>query len=178
MSGRYGHVPRTESPYEVLGLSRHGALKYTDQDIAKAYRKASLNAHPDKPNGSIQKFDRITSAYELVKTAELRQKFHQYGSRLVPGAGEALGEAVDKLGPLVLGMAGGVLEAVSFWRFPVTNVLVAVPIVFVGLGPSISTRAPVTEILRTGTSGLVLGAGLGSIACGMVWSFSRLFQRR
>ena len=174
MSGKYGYVPRTESPYEVLGLDRHGT--YNDIEIAKAYRKASLKAHPDKPGGSKKAFDRITASYNMVRTAEHRLRHKKFGQRLQPGAGEALGETIDKLRPLILGMAGGVIYSVSFWKSVPLNVQLIIPIFFVGGGPAVSTRAPVLEALQSSAGGLLVGGGIGSVIYGIAWSATRLFQ--
>lgn len=172
MSGRYGHVPRTENPFVVLGLERHG--KYSDTDVAKAYRRASLRAHPDKPSGSKQAFDRITASYELIRNEERRARFAEFGSRLAPGAGEALGETMDKMVPLVFGLVGGVLWAASYWKSGPLNLQVLIPIIFVGSAPAVSTRSPVLEVLWTSTSGLLVGGGVGSLLYGLAWSFARL----
>ena len=163
--GQYGYVPRTENPYQVLGLDRHGT--YSDNDVAKAYRKVSLKAHPDKPGGSTLKFRRITASYNLIKTQELRDKYKEFGQRLQPGAGEALGETVDQLGPLMLGMAGGFLTSFCYFFEAHINFQIVLPILCVGGGPAITTKAPVMDVLRTSASGLLLGGGIGSAFYGI-----------
>ena len=166
-NGPYGYVPRTENPYQVLGLDRHHSRHYDDRDVAKAYRKISLQHHPDKPNGSPEQFRRITASYNLIRTQELRDKYQAFGQRLEPGAGEALGETVDKLGPLMLGLAGGILSSWSYFWDAHINIQIVLPILCVGGGPAVSTKAPVLEVLRTSASGWILGGGLGSLLYGM-----------
>lgn len=38
----------------------------TEAEIKKAYHKAALKVHPDKPGGSFEAFDALTKAYELL----------------------------------------------------------------------------------------------------------------
>lgn len=55
----------SENHYSVLGLN-FGA---SDQDIKKAYRKLSMELHPDRNKGNIQnseKYKKITSAYNVL----------------------------------------------------------------------------------------------------------------
>mmetsp|Transcript_18548 Transcript_18548/g.28632 ORF Transcript_18548/g.28632 Transcript_18548/m.28632 type:complete len:163 (-) Transcript_18548:142-630(-) len=112
--GRFGYVPRTEPPHAVLGIPPPDEWEsLTDNDVASAYRRASLKAHPDKPGGNKEKFDRIKKAYELVKTKERRESFVRYGSRLQPGPGDNMGETVDQILPLVIGMLAGVYIVIS-----------------------------------------------------------------
>lgn len=167
-NGQYGYIPRTENPYQVLGLDRHQASTYDDREVAKAYRRISLQHHPDKPGGSVEQFRRITASYNLIQTKELRDKYREFGQRLQPGAGEALGETVDKLGPLMLGLAGGILSSWSYYLGAHINLQIVVPILTVGGGPAMSTKAPVMEVLWTSASAWLLGGGLGSVLYGMV----------
>jgi len=56
--------------YKVLGVS-HDAVQKT---IKKAYRKATLKAHPDK-GGSEAKMAAVNEAYEVLSSPELRARF-------------------------------------------------------------------------------------------------------
>ena len=51
MSGSY-NADAPEDPYEVLGLHFDGINHVSQEDIMKAYRKLSLQLHPDKARDS------------------------------------------------------------------------------------------------------------------------------
>ncbi|KAI0051477.1 TPR-like protein [Auriscalpium vulgare] len=61
---------RQKDYYKVLGVSRDADAK----TIKKAYRKATLKAHPDK-GGSETKMATVNEAYEVLSNPELRQRF-------------------------------------------------------------------------------------------------------
>ena len=48
--------------YKILGVSD----KSTKDEIKKAYRKLSLQYHPDRPNGNSDKFKQVNEAYETL----------------------------------------------------------------------------------------------------------------
>ncbi|CAK4673351.1 unnamed protein product [Aphanomyces euteiches] len=57
--------------YEVLGLE----MDASESDIKKAYRKLSLQYHPDKNKGNADaeaKFQKISRAYEILSSPELK----------------------------------------------------------------------------------------------------------
>ena len=66
----------TDEYYQLLGFD-HENIKLEGtpdvKDIQKAYRKACLRYHPDKPTGSLSQFEKIQEAYEVlmsIKEAE------------------------------------------------------------------------------------------------------------
>ena len=61
---------RNKDYYKVLGVSRDA----DEKTIKKAYRKATLKAHPDK-GGSEAKMAAVNEAYEVLSDPELRQRF-------------------------------------------------------------------------------------------------------
>ena len=64
--------------YEVLGIDR-GA---DDASIKSAYRKKAMQYHPDRNPGdkaAEDKFKEATEAYEVLKDAQKRQMYDQYG---------------------------------------------------------------------------------------------------
>ena len=174
-TGRYGYVPRTESPYEVLGLTNpSSSVSYNDADVARAYRRASLQAHPDKPNGSKDKFERIQSSYYLIKTQRERDLFEKYGARMAPGPGHLLGNAVDKFLPLVLGLVGGLALAGAVVSEMSVNSVAMIGILTLGSGTTLSYKAPLGEVLTAGVGGMLIGSGIGGCMYGIIWSFSRI----
>jgi DnaJ family protein C protein 3 len=61
--------------YKILGVSRDA----TDREIKKAYRKLATKFHPDKYQGDKaegeKKMAEINQAYEVLSSADLRQRF-------------------------------------------------------------------------------------------------------
>lgn len=72
--------------YEVLGVSK-GA---SEAEIKKAYRKLALQYHPDKnpdDKAAEEKFKEAAEAYEVLSSAEKRQRYDQFGHAGVGGSG-------------------------------------------------------------------------------------------
>ena len=70
--------------YEVLGVER-GA---SEDDIRKAYRKIAFQNHPDRNPGdkaAEQRFKDATAAYEVLRDAEKRGRYDQFGHAGVSG---------------------------------------------------------------------------------------------
>jgi DnaJ homolog subfamily B member 4 len=65
------------NPYEVLGVSREAG----DDEIKKAYRKMSLQYHPDRNTNedAKEKFQEISSAYETLSRPEKREEYDNQG---------------------------------------------------------------------------------------------------
>ena len=65
-------VPNTDSDYKILEIDRSA----TDDDVKKAYRRMAMKYHPDKvsqlgedvQNAAKEKFQRLSQAYENIKT--------------------------------------------------------------------------------------------------------------
>ncbi len=62
-------------PYTVLGVSR----SCTDDDVAKAFKSASLRYHPDRPGGDGVKFDMCTKAKHLLLDRAKRRLYDMGG---------------------------------------------------------------------------------------------------
>ena len=64
--------------YEVLGVSKNGSA----DEIKKAFRKKAIQYHPDKNPGdkqSEEKFKEAAEAYEVLSSAEKKQRYDQFG---------------------------------------------------------------------------------------------------
>ena len=64
--------------YKVLGVS----AKADDAEIKKAYRKLAMQHHPDRNPGDAEaerKFKEVSEAYEVLKDAEKRAAYDQFG---------------------------------------------------------------------------------------------------
>ena len=57
--------------YKILGIDNSA----TKDQIKKAYRKLSLQFHPDRPNGNADKFKSINEAYETLNDEEKKRMY-------------------------------------------------------------------------------------------------------
>jgi molecular chaperone DnaJ len=76
--------------YEVLSVSRDAH----EDEIKKAYRKIAFQNHPDRNPGdeqAEQRFKEATEAYEVLRDADKRAKYDQFGHAAVGGAAGAPG---------------------------------------------------------------------------------------
>jgi len=64
-------------PYKTLKLTKQA----TQKEIKKAYRKLSLQFHPDKNKdpGASEKFSEISRSYEILSDEEKRSTYDRYG---------------------------------------------------------------------------------------------------
>src|SRR6266571_8783105 len=70
---------RTQSPYEVLGVSKTA----TQDEIKKVYRSLARQYHPDRNPGDAEaeaKFKEVQAAYDLLSDPEKRKAFDQFGT--------------------------------------------------------------------------------------------------
>lgn len=66
-----------KNPYDLLGVKKNAS----DREIKKAFRKLSLQYHPDKnkdPNAE-DTFREIAEAYTILSDPEKRKRFDQFG---------------------------------------------------------------------------------------------------
>ena len=80
--------------YEVLGVPR-GA---SEDEIKKAYRKVAMQFHPDRNPGDKEaetKFKEATEAYEVLRDANKRARYDQFGHAAVGGAAGGPGMSAD-----------------------------------------------------------------------------------
>lgn len=71
----------TETHYEVLGVGKAA----TTDEISRAYRKKSLQCHPDRTTGREAEWERLTKAYEVLGD---KRKRYWYDIELEKGTGE------------------------------------------------------------------------------------------
>src|SRR6201990_3098146 len=67
--------------YEVLGVGKTASA----DEIKKAFRRAAVEHHPDR-GGDEAKFKEINEAYEVLKDADKRKRYDQFGHAGVGGA--------------------------------------------------------------------------------------------
>lgn len=68
--------------YEVLGVGKEASA----DEVKKAFRKAAVEHHPDR-GGDEAKFKEINEAYEVLKDADKRRRYDQFGHAGVGGNG-------------------------------------------------------------------------------------------
>lgn len=68
--------------YEVLGIAKDASA----DEIKKAFRRAAIEHHPDR-GGDEAKFKEISEAYEVLKDADKRKRYDQFGHAGVGGNG-------------------------------------------------------------------------------------------
>jgi len=72
--------------YEILGIKKDSS----DQEIKNSFRRLAHKYHPDKAEGSAEKFKEINEAYQILSDPEKKAMYDQYGS--------AFGQAQEKGG--------------------------------------------------------------------------------
>jgi molecular chaperone DnaJ len=68
--------------YEILGVSKDASA----DEIKKAFRRAAVEHHPDR-GGNEEKFKELNEAYEVLKDADKRKRYDQFGHAGVGGNG-------------------------------------------------------------------------------------------
>ena len=64
---------RSWDHYYVLGVSRD----FSPDELKRAYRRKSLEAHPDKHNGSNDAFELVGAAYNVLKDETQRLQYDE-----------------------------------------------------------------------------------------------------
>ena len=69
--------------YEILWVAEYAS----DEDIKKAFRKAAVKYHPDKPGVSKEKFQEINWAYQVIWDKQKRQQYDAFRKGWFTGFG-------------------------------------------------------------------------------------------
>lgn len=86
--------------YEILGVKKDASA----DEIKKAFRRAAIEHHPDR-GGDEAKFKELNEAYEVLKDADKRKRYDQFGHAGVGGNGNMGGNPFEGFGGF--GQAGG-----------------------------------------------------------------------
>ena len=82
--------------YDVLGVDRDAS----ESEIKKAYRKIALKYHPDKnpdDDSAEDRFKEAAEAYEILGSAQKRQRYDQFGHAGMNGGGFGGGMSMDDI---------------------------------------------------------------------------------
>lgn len=80
------HEIMGQNYYEVLGVPKGTS---DENLIKKAYKKAALKFHPDRPGGDKQKFQQVSEAFEVLNDPKKKQIYDQFGEAGLGAAGGA-----------------------------------------------------------------------------------------
>jgi molecular chaperone DnaJ len=62
--------------YKILGIEKNA----TADEVKKAFKKAAMQYHPDRPGGDEKKFKEVNEAYQVLSDAQKRSRYDQFGS--------------------------------------------------------------------------------------------------
>lgn len=97
--------------YDLLGI----APSATPTEIKKAFRKASLEHHPDKnpddQEAASIRFQEISAAYEVLSDDDARAAYDRYGAEGMKGGGGASAADMDDIFGTCYAMPSDLLES-------------------------------------------------------------------
>ena len=85
--------------YSILGVSKNAS----DKELKSAYKKLSMQHHPDRTGGSDEKFKQVNEAYSTLKDPQKRQQYdnppqQQYSQGFGPNGFQGMGGFEDIFG--------------------------------------------------------------------------------
>lgn len=109
--------------YEILGVSREDSY----EEIGKAYKKLSLKLHPDK-GGSVDRFQKLSEAYEVLKDPELRDEYDSFQTHAAyldflasKGPAASMQEESEEEGGVTVPLPPGVQSPDSRYFIPIID---------------------------------------------------------
>lgn len=89
--------------YKILGVEKNA----TTDEVKKAFKKAAMQHHPDRPGGDEKKFKEVNEAYQVLNDADKRTKYDQFGSDFEQQGGFGGGASWDDFMRQARGGQGG-----------------------------------------------------------------------
>ncbi|MDP2586605.1 MAG: molecular chaperone DnaJ [Candidatus Komeilibacteria bacterium] len=74
--------------YQILGVDKNASA----EEIKKAFRKKAHEHHPDKGNGTDEKFKEVNEAYQVLGNSDKKRRYDQFGSSDFSGFGNGGGQ--------------------------------------------------------------------------------------
>lgn len=69
-AGEFGSVDDAAALLVTVGGGNTDDVIASSDNLTKAYRRAAMVAHPDRPNGNAQQFERVTRAMQFIAQAK------------------------------------------------------------------------------------------------------------
>jgi DnaJ-class molecular chaperone len=143
--------------YSRLGVERG----VSTEDLKKAYKRAALVAHPDKPTGSKEKFQAVNEAYTVLSNPDARAEYDRTGR--VPQGGEAPPPPAD-LSEILGSLFGGGFGVPGGFPIPMHMMF--------GGGPGGGGGAPVLRRARGPNKIHEIGVTLAELWAGKVFTLN------
>lgn len=89
--------------YKILGVDKNAS----PDEIKKAFKKAAMEHHPDRPGGNEAKFKEVNEAYQVLGDPEKRKRYDQFGSDFEQQGGFGQGMSWEDFMRAARGQKGG-----------------------------------------------------------------------
>jgi len=89
--------------YKILGVDKSAS----PEEIKKAFKKAAMQHHPDRPGGDEKKFKEVNEAYQILSDADKRTRYDQFGSDFEQQGGFGGGAGWEDFMRSARGQSGG-----------------------------------------------------------------------
>ena len=89
--------------YKILGVDKGASA----DEVKKAFKKAALEHHPDRPTGNEAKFKEANEAYQVLSDKDKRAKYDQFGSDFEQQGGFGGGMNWEDIMRATRGQGGG-----------------------------------------------------------------------
>ena len=78
------YIKEMKDYYKILGINKEATL----EEVKSAYKKLAHKYHPDRPDGSADKFKEINEAYSVLSNKEKREQYDRFGTAEPFSAGQ------------------------------------------------------------------------------------------
>lgn len=92
--------------YKILGVEKGASA----DEIKKAFKKAAMQHHPDRPGGNEAKFKEVNEAFQVLSDADKRSRYDQFGSDFEQQGGFGGGAGWEDFMRATRGQNGGGFE--------------------------------------------------------------------